>query len=57
VSKEELLEIASHKRDQARRFRSLGRGGSGDSRAVMAQLAADLEREAVRLEAEAAETT
>jgi len=54
MRKHELLQMAAYKRDQAARFRKMGRGLSlAKDRETMAEYATALEREANQLEAEA----
>ncbi len=56
MSRKELLKLAAHKRAQAVRFRSMASGLSLlKDQVTIAEYAGELEREAGRLEAEAAE--
>ncbi len=53
MTREELLRLAAHKRNQAARFKAL-LGGRTEERTEIVELVAEFEQQAVRLEAEAA---
>jgi hypothetical protein len=54
MRKHELLQMAAYKRDQAARFRKMGRSLLTKDRETMTEYVAALEREANQLEAEVA---